>query len=306
MTIRRAVLPVLLLVSVPVLAAGAKVYPDPTLATDALVAAARSGEVKAVLAVLGDRAKAFLVTGDAVADRATLTRFVELYDRSHELLSPDESGRTLAIGDDAWPFPIPLVKGKTGWSFDTRAGEQEIFARRVGQNELDAIQVCIGYVEAQRDYLARNPEGSAVPHFADRLLSTPGKRDGLYWKSGPGEPESPMGPAVSGAVGQGYTLKRGGGAPYHGYHFRLLTAQGAHAEGGALDYREGGKLTRGFALVAYPANYGTSGVMTFIVNQAGVILERDLGKNTARTASKMTRFDPDPSWKPVEQPAAGL
>jgi hypothetical protein len=302
-TIRlRATLSALLLVSAPTLAAAGKVYPDPTAATDALVVAARSGDVKAVLAVLGDRSKAFLVSGDPVSDRAALARFVDLYDRSHELSSPSETTRTLAIGDDAWPFPIPLAKGKTGWSFDTARGEKEIFARRVGQNELDVIQVCIGYVEAQRDYLARNPDGASVPHYADRLLSSARKRDGLYWQSSPGEPESPMGPAVSGAMGEGYTLKRGANAPYHGYHFRLLTAQGPHADGGKLDYREGGQLTRGFALVAWPASYEKSGVMSFLVNQSGVVLEKDLGRNTASIASGMKRFDPDASWKPVPAP----
>jgi len=298
----RAILSALLLVSAPALGATARVYPDPTAAIDALVASARSADVKAVLGVLGDRSKAFLVSGDPVSDRAALARFVELYDRSHEVGSPDETTRTLAIGDDAWPFPIPVVKGKTGWSFDTAAGESEILARRVGQNELDVIQVCIGYVEAQRDYLARNPDGASVPHYADRLLSSPGKHDGLYWPSAPGEPESPMGPAVSGAIGQGYTLKRGANAPYHGYHFRLLTAQGAHAEGGKLDYREGGKLTRGFALVAWPSSYGKSGVMSFLVNQSGVVLEKDLGKKTASIASGIKRFDPDAGWKPVPAP----
>jgi hypothetical protein len=301
-TCLRATLSAVLLVSASTLAAAAKVYPDPAAATDALVAASRSGDPKAVVAVLGDRSKAFLVSGDPVADRAALARFVELYDRSHKLSSPNETTRTLSIGDDAWPFPIPVVKGKTGWSFDTAAGEKEILARRVGQNELDAIQVCIGYVEAQRDYLARNPEGASVPHYADRLLSSSGKRDGLYWQSAPGEPESPMGPAVSGAVGEGYTLKRGANAPYHGYHFRLLTAQGPNAEGGALDYRENGKLTRGFALIAWPASYGKSGVMSFLVNQSGVVLEKDLGPNTASIASGIKRFDPDSSWKPVQPP----
>jgi len=292
----------LLLVSAPALAAAAKAYPDPTAAVDALVAAARSGDPTGVVGVLGDRSRSFLLSGDPVADRAALARFVELYDRSHALSGPNETTRTLAIGDDAWPFPIPLVKGKTGWTFDTAAGEKEILARRVGQNELDVIQVCIGYVEAQRDYLTRNPEGASVPHYADRLLSSAGKHDGLYWPSAPGEPESPMGPAVSGAVGEGYTLKRGANAPYHGYHFRLLTAQGPHAEGGALDYKEGGKLTRGFALVAWPASYGKTGVMSFLVNQSGVVLEKDLGSKTSSVASGMKRYDPDAGWKPVPPP----
>jgi hypothetical protein len=298
----RAPLSALLLVSAPALAAAARAYPDPTAAVDALVVAARTGDPKAVVAVLGDRSRSFLVSGDPVSDRAALARFVELYDRSHELSTPGETTRALAIGDDAWPFPIPLVKGKAGWTFDTAAGEKEILARRVGQNELDVIQVCIGYVEAQRDYLARNPDGASVPHYADRLLSSTGKHDGLYWPSAPGEPESPMGPAVSGAIGQGYTLKRGANAPYHGYHFRLLTAQGPHAEGGALDYREGGKLTRGFALVAWPASYEKTGVMSFLVNQSGVVLEKDLGPKTSSIASGMKRFDPGEGWKPVPPP----
>jgi len=298
----RATLSALLLLSPPALAAAARVFPDPTAAIDALVASSRSGDPKAVLGVLGDRSKAFLVSGDPVSDRAALARFVELYDRKHELGSPDETTHTLEIGDDEWPFPIPLVKGNTGWSFDPDAGESEILARRVGQNELDVIQVCIGYVEAQSDYLARNPDGASVPHYADRLLSSSGKHDGLYWPSPPGEPESPMGPAVSGPIGEGYTLKRGANAPYHGYHFRLLTAQGPHAEGGKLDYREGGKLTRGFALFAWPASYGKTGVMSFLVNQSGVVLEKDLGKKTASIASGIKRFDPDAGWRPVPAP----
>ena len=296
----RAVVSALLLVSAPALAATGKVFPDPTAAIDALVAEARSGNVKGVIAVLGDRSKAFVVSGDPVSDRAALTRFVELYDRSHEVSSPDEGTRTLAIGDDAWTLPVPVVKGKSGWSFDPAAGENEILARRVGRNELDVIQVCIGYVEAQQDYLARNPDGASVPHYAGRLLSSPGKRDGLYWPSAPGEPESPMGPAVSGAVGQGYTLKRGASAPYHGYHFRLLTSQGPNVEGGKLDYREDGKLTRGFALVAWPESYGKSGVMTFLVNQSGVVFEKDLGKKTSSVVGAMKAYDPDSSWKPTQ------
>jgi hypothetical protein len=297
MTLRSTPLCILLLSS-PVLAAGARSFADPTSATDALATAARSGEVRSVITVLGDRAKAFLVSGDAVADRAALRRFVELYDRSHTLRSPDEATRTLEIGDDGWPFPIPLVKGRAGWTFDTRAGEQEIVARHVGQNELDVIQVCLGYVEAQRDYLQRNPEGATAPHYADRLVSSPGRRDGLYWESAPGEPESPMGPGVSGAIGEGY--RPGQQLPYHGYHFRLLSAQGPHASGGALDYRENGKLIRGFGLVAYPASYGKSGVMTFLVNQDGVIFEKDLGPKTASVAGAIKAFDPDDSWKPVK------
>ncbi|HVP59150.1 MAG TPA: DUF2950 domain-containing protein [Myxococcaceae bacterium] len=300
MTLRRATLCIAALFSLPVLAAGARAYPDPAAATEALVAAARSGEVQAVVGVLGDRSKSFLVSGDAVADRAALQEFVILFDRSHALSAPDERIRTLLVGEDSWPFPIPLVQGPAGWTFDAKAGEVELLARRVGQNELDAIQVCLGYVNAQQDYLARNPEGASAPHYADRLMSSPGKRDGLYWKTSGGEPESPMGPAVGGAIREGYAPKEGQRTPYRGYLYRILTAQGPSAEGGAMDYREGGKLTRGFGLVAYPASYGKSGVMTFVVNQAGVVYEKNLGPKTAKTAAGLKRFDPDRSWTRVE------
>jgi len=297
MTLRRTTLCFLLLLASPALAGGVRAYPNPEAAIDALVAAARSGEVQAVVSVMGEPSRSVLVSGDAVADRATLRRFVELYDRTHSLSAPDEKTRTLVVGEDAWPFPIPLVKGKAGWTFDTKAGQEEILARRVGQNELDAIQVCLGYVGAQRDYLERNPERASVPHYADRLMSSPGKRDGLYWKAVPGEPESPMGPAVSGAVREGYAPIQGQRTPYRGYYFRILGAQGPHARGGALDYREGGKLTRGFGLVAYPASYGKSGVMTFVVNQAGVVFQKDLGPKTAQAAAALETYDPDDSWK---------
>jgi len=300
MTLRGATLSVLLTLSCPVLAAGAKAYPDPEAAIDALIAAARTGEIDAVVAVLGDRSRSFLVSGDAVADRAALQRFVAKFDHAHTFEAPDARTRTLDVGTDEWPFPIPLVQGPAGWVFDDRAGEAELLARRVGQNELDAIQVCLGYVNAQRDYLARNPEGTGAPHYADRLMSSAGKRDGLYWQTSAGEPESPLGPAVSGAQREGYAPKRGQRTPYRGYLYRILTSQGPNAEGGAMDYREDGKLTRGFGLVAYPASYGKSGVMTFLVNQSGAVFQKDLGPKTTKTAEGIKRFDPDGSWKPVE------
>jgi len=235
-----------------------------------------------------------------VADAAGHQHFVELYDQRHELQSPTKTSRTIVLGNDAWPFPIPLVEGKKGWAFDTQAGESEIIARRVGQNELDTIQVCLGYFNAQGDYRARNPDGSPVPHYADRLISSPGKRDGLYWPTEKGEPESPMGPAVGGARQAGYTIEHGKATPYRGYRYRILTAQGPHAPGGARDYRVDGKLVDGFALVAYPSAYASSGVKTFLINQSGVVLQKDLGSDTAAKAAKMTRYDPDASWTPAE------
>jgi hypothetical protein len=299
MTLRRATSLLLLLVPGVVLGAGAKAYPSPESATEALLAAARTGDPTALAGVLGSGAKSMLASGDAVADHAAVRHFVELADQGHMLLAPRRNTRTLVVGSDPWPFPIPLVKAKAGWTFDTQAGQAEILARRVGQNELDAIQVCLGYVGAQREYLARNPEGASVPHYADRLMSTPGKRDGLYWPAAAGEPESPMGPAVSGAQREGYAPGQGKPAPYHGYRYRILTGQGPHAEGGARDYREGGKLTRGFGLVAYPASYRKSGVMAFLVNEAGVVFQKDLGPKTGEVAAALMRFDPDATWKPV-------
>lgn len=303
-TLLRTTLCFSLLFAAPVLAKGAPTYKDPAGAMEAMLAAARSGDVGRMIAVLGERSRALLVSGDPVSDRAALTRFVELYDESHSVESPTEDSRTLVIGGDPWPFPIPLVKGKAGWTFDVAAGEKELLARRVGGNELDTIQVCLGYVGAQQDYLARNPDGSTVPHYADRLFSSPGKRDGLYWKTEPGEPESPMGPAISSAASEGYKAGSGKRVPYHGYFFRRLEAQGSHAEGGAMSYRENGQLTRGYALVAYPASYARSGVMTFIVNQAGVVYQKDLGPKTASIAAAMKAFDPDPSWTVAEKAVA--
>ena len=279
------------------LAAAPKTYATPDEAVQALVTAARTGSVETVAHVLGSQSLSMLRSGDPVADKADLLHLAEMYDQAHSMLSPKEESRTLLLGDDNWPFPIPLVKGKAGWQFDDAAGQREILARRVGRNELSAIQVCLAYVDAQREYRERDPEGSAPPHYADRLLSSPGKRDGLYWPPEPGQEESPLGPAVGGARQEGYALEQGKRAPYHGYFYRLLTAQGSHTEGGAVDYRVQGKLVNGFALVAYPSAWGNSGIMTFIINQEGVVFQKDLGANTASVAASMKRFDPDDSWK---------
>lgn len=281
----------------PVVAADAEVFPAPEAAVQALVQAARTGGVDAMLRVLGSGARSILISGDEVGDQAALRRFVEVYDDAHSLTERADGARVLVLGRDKWPFPIPLVKGKSGWRYDTKAGKEEILARRIGEDELNTIQVCINYVAAQQDYLERNPTGATPPHYADRLISSPGKRDGLYWPPVPGEPESPFGPAVGKAQQHGYTPEKGPGSPYHGYYYRMLNAQGPHAEGGAVDYLVEGKLVHGFALEAYPASWGKSGVMTFIVNQDGVVFQKDLGPDTATLAQKVKRFDPDDSWK---------
>jgi len=286
----------------PVMAAGAQVFSTPEQATQALVEAAATDEVGPVLGVLGTDARPLLDSGDAVADDAALQRFVDKYNQAHALVAPDDATRKLILGDDDWPFPIPLVKTSAGWVFDTRAGQTEILARRVGRNELDTIQVCLNYVQAQREYREMNPEGDAVPHYASKLISAAGKHDGLYWPVEPGKPESPFGPAVGGARVEGYDVQAGKRIPYHGYFYRILTAQGSHADGGAISYLVKGKLTGGFALVAYPATYGNSGIMTFLVNQAGVVFQKNLGPNTAALAAAMKSFDPDKSWKPTGLP----
>jgi hypothetical protein len=271
-------------------------FPTPEAAVEALMAAAKSGEDARVLAVMGSAAKPLVESGDAVADRNVHDRFVSLYDEAHSLISESDDRRVLQVGTTGWPFPIPLVKGKSGWFFDTADGVQELLARRIGQNELDAIQVCLAISDAQRDYVRLNPEHATPAHYAGRFLSSPGKRDGLYWPTADGEPLSPLGTEAAHASAAGYEFEQGKPTPYHGYYYRLLSAQGSNAEGGAIDYKVKGQLYGGFALVAYPAEYGNSGVMTFITNYAGVVFQKDLGKDTATRAKALKTFDPDASW----------
>jgi hypothetical protein len=195
-------------------------------------------------------------------------------------------------------MPIPLVQDAAGWWFDASRGREEILNRRIGRNELSAVQVCLAYVDAQREYYVRDPDGDALLQYAQRFRSTPGKRDGLYWDAQPDEPPSPLGALVARAEAEGYPTKRPSGAriPYWGYYYRIVKAQGPHAPGGAYDYVVRGNMIGGFALVAYPAEYGASGVMTFIVSHDGVVYQKDLGPGTAAAARALTRFDPDPSW----------
>lgn len=278
------------------LAATPRSFPTPDAAVDALVAAMRASDTRKVLDVLGSDAKPLVASGDVVADHATGHRFIEQYDQAHTLLTTAEGSRTLVTGPDQWPFPIPVVQGKSGWSFDVKAGKQEVLARRVGRNELDAIQVCLAYVDAQREYRERNPDGNVPATYAKQLVSTTGKRDGLYWPAEAGAEESPLGPRVGGVDSEGYHAQAGKLTPYHGYYYRVLTSQGPHAEGGAVNYLVSGKLYGGFALVAWPATYGNSGIMTFLVNHAGVVFQKDLGPETASKAKAMKTFDPDSSW----------
>jgi hypothetical protein len=217
------------------------------------------------------------------------------------VLVPRGNAMMVHVGQDDWPFPIPLVHDRSGWRFDTRQGRQEILARRIGRNETNAVQTCLAYVDAQREYYAEDRNRDGILEYAQKFDSTPGKRDGLYWETSSGDPPSPLGPLVVSAYAAGYRRAKGGGpTPYHGYLYRILTAQGPNAADGAYDYVVRGHMIAGFGLVAFPAAYGASGVMTLIVNQDGVVYQKDLGPTTRTVATAMRTFDPDPTWTKLE------
>lgn len=272
-------------------------FASPEQAVDALVVAVRHTDLGEVRRLLGREGRALIWSGDRVADRLGRDRFIAAYDHRHRLDLVSPTRAVLVVGAEAWPFPIPVVHGAGSWRFDTAAGIREILDRRIGRNELNVIEVSRAFVVAQRDYAARDPLGTGLREYAQRLLSTPGGRDGLYWPAEPGEPESPLGPLVAIARAEGYgRTPPDQPTPYHGYYYRLLTRQGPGAPGGARDYIVGGHMTGGFALLAFPARYGNSGVMTFLVNQNGIVYQKNLGPDTPATAERITEFDPDATW----------
>jgi hypothetical protein len=226
-------------------------------------------------------------------------RFLAAYDEKNSLVAEPDGSTTLQVGTDDWPMPIPLVKRSSSWRFDTRRGKEEILNRRIGRNELSVEQTCLAIVDAQREYVSADRDGDGVREYAQKVISDPGKKDGLYWETGPTELPSPLGPLVAEAVDEGYGATKnesGQRRPFHGYYFKLLKSQGPEAPGGDREYVVNGKMTEGFAVVAWPAEYGNSGVMTFLVNHLGIVYQRNLGKETARIASAMALFDPDPDW----------
>jgi hypothetical protein len=267
----------------------------------ALIDATKKNDTRAMLAILGPEAKSFIESGDPLSDQATRERFVKSYEEANKLVKSGDSKAVLEVGKDAWPFPIPLVKENAGWRFDTQEGKEEIVNRRIGRNELDVIQVCLAVVDAEREYYQRDPDGDKLLQYAQKFISTKGKRDGLFWETKPDEQPSPLGPLVARARGEGYKGAGGKPIPYHGYYYKILTGQGKDAPGGAYDYLVRGKMMGGFGMVAYPAQYGSSGIMTFIVNHDGVVYQKDLGPKTASVAQAMTRFDPDKTWTAVKQ-----
>ena len=281
-------------------ASAQQVFQTPEEAATALATAVKSGAARDIRKVLGPDAEDIMLSGDEVADREARDRFVGAYDAKHNVIIEGEKA-FVVVGADDFPLPIPLTRQKAGWKFDTAAGRLEILYRRIGRNELDAIQTCLAYVDAQNEYAEKDRTGEGAGVYAQRIVSSSGKKDGLYWPLSDGE-VSPLGAFVAQASAEGYRAGEGR-TPYHGYYYRILTRQGPNAPGGTLNYVVKGKMIGGFALLAYPAEYGNSGVMTFLVNHSGTVYQKDLGDYTMKLVNRMMWFDPDQTWKKVEVPA---
>jgi hypothetical protein len=276
-------------------------FATPEAAVDALVNAARSDEANALLSVIGEDAAQELSSGDDVADAAARERFVDAYDEAHELVAAGDAKYLLEVGNDEWELPFPIVKVGDKWAFDVDEGIDEIVYRRIGRNEIGAMEACRGIVAAQNEYASESRDGGPEGVYAQKLLSDPGKHNGLYWEAGPDERASPVGPFVAQAASEGYRKSTGDKpAPYHGYVYKLLTAQGPGAPGGAKSYLKNGVLTEGFAVIAYPVEYQSSGVETFMISNDGVLYQKDLGAKTAESAAAIKTFNPDPSWSKVD------
>lgn len=275
--------------------AGQETFPSAAEASHALIKAIRANDQAALLKVLGPNGKEIISSGDDTEDKQDRDEFVQKYHRMHRLVIEPDGSTTLYIGAENWPTPIPLMRKGAAWYFDTAAGKQEILYRRVGKNELAAIQVCRELVDAEKEYHAKAHDGDA-PQYAQKLFSDPGKHNGLYWEESGGEAASPIGPLVAAASEASGNQKL---QPFQGYYFQILKAEGGKGRG-EHSYIEDGKMTRGFAFVAYPAEYRSSGVMTFVVNQDGIVYEKDLGPKTAQIAKKLTRYDRDASWRKAD------
>jgi hypothetical protein len=278
---------------------GQKTFVSASEAVQALVTAARSGDVAQLEPILGSQAKELIASGNLGEAKQVLADFVKAYGQKHSISVEAQGIEYLQVGPGNWPFPFPIVRDATVWYFDVDRGNEEIIYRRVGRNELGAIAVCEGYVQSQIEYASKGHDGNSSGIYASRFHSDAGEQDGLYWVTSEGKPSSPMGPLVADAAVAEPKLS-GATAPYYGYLYKILTAQGPEADGGAKSYIVDGKLTGGFALVAYPADYGSSGIMTFIVNQDGVIYQQDLGDNTADLAPQITAYNPDSSWNAAQ------
>jgi hypothetical protein len=279
---------------------GQKTFSSSMEAVKNLMDAARSGDPAQLIPIIGPQAADLVSSGDLGAAKQVLANFVKAYDQKHAISAEAQGFEFLQVGTGDWPFPFPIVRDGKTWYFDVDRGNEEILDRRVGRNELGAIAVCEGYLQSQKDYSSKGHDGNSSGIYGQQFNSDPGKQNGLYWPVSKGESESPMGPLVASAASEKSLQQSGGDAlPYYGYFYKILVAQGPDAEGGAKSYLVDGKLTGGFALIAYPAQYGSSGVMTFIVNQDGIVYQQDLGEQTTDTASKITAYNPDDSWQPA-------
>jgi hypothetical protein len=289
--------------------ASPRVFASPDDASNALRAAVKSGDQNTLLAIFGPNSAEIISSGDTVQDKTVANAFVAGYDVMHRWRKMPDNGQILLIGADNFPFPIPLKKNPGGqWFFDTAAGKDEILNRRIGRNELAIIAVCGAVADAQAEYFSQLHDGATTKQYAAKFISDPGKQNGLSWKSPDGQPEGPLGPLAASASSEGYSTEADAHRAFHGYFFHMLKGQTDKAPGGAKDYVVDGKMVGGFAFVAYPAKYGNSGVMTFIINQDGVLLQRDLGKTTTETATAMTEFDPDAGvgWNAVDEESERL
>jgi hypothetical protein len=275
---------------------GQKTFPSAEDASKALVMAIQSNDEKATLEILGPDGKTIVSSGDDIEDANSRTNFVQKYQEMHRLAKDPDGSTILYIGARNWPTPIPLVNKSGAWYFDTEAGKKEILYRRIGRNEMSAIRVTQELAAAQKEYFAARHN-----EYAQKIFSAEGQHDGLYWKAADGESPSPIGPLVAAAVAEGYTKGENvAPTPYRGYYYRILTRQGKNASGGAKSYIANGKMTDGFAFMAYPAEYRSSGVMTFIVGQDGVVYEKDLGKKTEAAAKSMKEYNPSSSWQKTD------
>lgn len=282
-------------------AAQQKTFLSADEAVKAAVAAAKSNDDKELLAIFGASAKDLISSGDAVADKQRRAQFLAAYDERNRLATEGEN-TILIVGKNDWPFPIPLTKKDERWTFDTDKGREEILNRRIGENELYTIQSCLATVDAQREYAMKDRDKNGLLEYAEKFVSDPGKKNGLYWEAKAGEAQSPLGPIMARARTEGYEGKQAAGTPppYHGYYYKILKAQGKDASGGAYSYVVKGKMIGGFAVVAYPVQYGNSGVMSFIVNHDGKVFQKDLGKSTALVAAAMKEYNPDKTWREVK------
>ncbi len=283
-------------------AATQQIFPTPDAAASALVAAAKADDMKALSSILGPDADQILSSGDPVADKNARDEFARRYQEMHRLAYDDKGRVILYIGAGNWPVPIPLVKKDSSWVFDTAAGKEDLLFRRIGRNELFTIKVLEDLAKAQSEYASDAHDGAVEGQFAQKILSDPGKQNGLYWETSEGQPESPIGPMVATATAAGYKRDKGGTPiPFHGYYYKVLTGQGKNAPGGAKQYVVDGKMTNGFAFLAYPAEYRASGVMTFMINEDGVIVQKDLGPDTAKLATAISEYNPDKTWDEVDE-----